>query len=197
MCSAYKTDMTTLTNCNAFIKLVINVLTRGKITANDYGTQAMILCNIPIFQKKHSIRNISSLNANCNAAAAYPPGTKGRRGGYKERRRGRRPWTAKRPAAARGNMEPLIRHLQVKRLLSMLNTTCKDIDKNRANMFVSKRALNISRKQEFGWRAVLFIIAARPAGYQGAILSFARRRSRLDRTGRDNRFELLVAICLM
>lgn len=67
MRSVYKTDMTALTS-NIFIKLVIDVLTRGKITANDYGTRAMILCNIPIFYKKLCTRTISSLNANCNAA---------------------------------------------------------------------------------------------------------------------------------
>lgn len=68
MCSAYKTDMTALTNCNAFIKLITDVLTRGKITANDHDTRAMILCNISMFYKKVCTRTTSSLNANCNAA---------------------------------------------------------------------------------------------------------------------------------
>jgi len=60
--------MIAFTTFNAFIKLIIEVLTRGKITANDYGTRAMILCNIPIFSKRHCTRTISSLNANCDAA---------------------------------------------------------------------------------------------------------------------------------
>lgn len=51
-CTAYKIDMTTTTNCNAFIKLMIDILKRGKIIANDYGTRATILRNTPIFQKK-------------------------------------------------------------------------------------------------------------------------------------------------
>ncbi|EFN73407.1 hypothetical protein EAG_00197, partial [Camponotus floridanus] len=53
---------------STFIKFIIDVLTRDKITANDYATRAMILCNIPIFYKKSCTRTISSLNANCNAA---------------------------------------------------------------------------------------------------------------------------------
>jgi len=68
MCSVYKIDMIAFTTSNAFIKLIIEILTRGKIIANDYGTRAMILCNIPIFSKRHCTRTISSLNANCNAA---------------------------------------------------------------------------------------------------------------------------------
>jgi len=53
MRSVYKIDMTAFTTSNAFIKLIIEVLKRGKITANDYGTRAMILCNISTFSKRH------------------------------------------------------------------------------------------------------------------------------------------------
>lgn len=49
------------------IKLITDILTRGKIAASDYYTRATILCNIPIFNKKISTRNMSPLNANCNA----------------------------------------------------------------------------------------------------------------------------------
>jgi len=61
MRSVYKIDMTAFTTSNAFIKLIIEILTRGKITANDYGTRAMILSDIPIFSKRHCTRTISSL----------------------------------------------------------------------------------------------------------------------------------------
>jgi len=68
MRSVYKTDITAFITSNAFIKLIIDILTQGKINANDYGTRAMILCNISIFSKRHCTRAISSLNANCNGA---------------------------------------------------------------------------------------------------------------------------------
>lgn len=46
MRNAYKTDITAFITYNTFIKLIIDVLTHGKITTNDCSTRAMILCNI-------------------------------------------------------------------------------------------------------------------------------------------------------
>lgn len=66
MSDAYKTAM--ITSSNLFLKLIMDVLTRGKITANDYSTRATILCDIAPFVKKACTRNLYSLNANCNAA---------------------------------------------------------------------------------------------------------------------------------
>lgn len=56
---------------NQFVKFVIDIIARGKITASDYCTRATIMCNIPIFNKtvyKICTRNILSLNANAHLA---------------------------------------------------------------------------------------------------------------------------------
>ncbi|EZA60003.1 hypothetical protein X777_15666, partial [Ooceraea biroi] len=64
----YKNTMETLHKTNLFIKLIIEVLKRGKITASDYCARATILCDIPIFSKTSYTRSISSLNTNFNVA---------------------------------------------------------------------------------------------------------------------------------
>lgn len=67
MHSTYKTNMNALILSNDFVKFTMDILISGKITAKDYNTRAMILYDIPLFEKKCT-RNITSLNANCNAA---------------------------------------------------------------------------------------------------------------------------------
>lgn len=64
----YKTYLNEFISSNDFIKLITDIVTRGKIIAKDYSARAKILCNIPIFNKTMCTRSISSINANCNAA---------------------------------------------------------------------------------------------------------------------------------
>lgn len=67
----YKQDIGELVPKNLFLKLVLDILKRGKINANDYSAKAKILCNIPIYNKqqwKLCTRGIAFLNANSNVA---------------------------------------------------------------------------------------------------------------------------------
>ena len=48
MHDTYKTNMSAFISSNIFVKFAIDILKRGKITANDYSTRASILWDISI-----------------------------------------------------------------------------------------------------------------------------------------------------
>ncbi|KYN18587.1 hypothetical protein ALC57_09101 [Trachymyrmex cornetzi] len=56
----YKTAIETLHQTNAFIKLITEILKRGKIVASDYCARATILYDISIFSKEYLFQNMPS-----------------------------------------------------------------------------------------------------------------------------------------
>jgi len=62
----YKTAM--MTTNNPILTLAQNIIQSGKLCAKHYTLRRQILCATLIFQTMTCTRQISTLNANCNAA---------------------------------------------------------------------------------------------------------------------------------